>query len=173
MQQIYCHECNQETFFNKQLIGGEVRICLDKHRGIYDSNLKFIRPAPNLDYDSPFSDQPIKHEKDTFKERQEFASQKSKNYELNTKNYDPTTICFYCKDPTYVIEKDLKIDLKCNGCNGQGYYYDESKNSDFICEGCNGEGAIKKSVEKRSCKQEHFCFYSKGKFIKSDKVIQH
>lgn len=165
MQKITCHECNQETFFNKQLIGGEVRICLNEHKGIYDSNFKFIRPAPNLEYKSPFQEPQERpsYFKDKLQERQGRPS-----YVKDiSRNYDTSVICFYCKSATSLVEKDVKMDLKCNGCNGQGYYYDDVKNLDFVCDGCGGEGNISKKVEKRSCQRGHECFYSKNKFIKS------
>lgn len=159
MQQIFCHQCNRETSIKKQLIGGEIRSCSEGHEGIYNDRLQFVRPAPNLNYKSQYSN-PAPPKPTVVP--QQIISRNAKPI-----NYDINVLCSYCKGPTYIIQKDEKVDIDCGGCGGSGYYRDDDKVSDFVCIGCDGEGSIRKIGEKRSCAQNHLAFYSKGKFVHS------
>lgn len=157
MQEILCHQCSKTTKFSKQLIGGEVRSCDSGHRGIYDSNLKFIRPAiqPELPKQPP----PVPPVPTLI--NQDYYLPKN-----NKIKYDGI-LCFSCQEPTSIIENKSDFKVKCGGCKGSGYQYYGDKDQEFLCSGCDGDGFIVKKGEKRKCVKEHVAIYYKEKFVES------
>lgn len=153
MSNILCHQCKKPTSMTKQLIGGEMRSCSDGHKGLYNSKLEFVRPAPNLDYQPPPPPPPPP------------PPLPPPPYSIRQHN-DRGMACPICKEPTNLAETGTKINIKCAGCSGSGYYYDDSRNMELVCDGCDGDGQIEKIVDKRLCLNNHISFYKNGKFFK-------
>lgn len=162
MNNILCHECKKPTFMTKQLVGGEMRSCPDGHKGLYNSKLEFVRPAPVLDHQPPPPPPPPAAIAPVYQPRPFPTASHSMRQQG-----DINIICPSCKDPTNLAEARVKINIKCAGCNGSGYYYDDSRGMELICDGCDGDGKIEKTVDKRLCLNGHVCFYKNGKFFKA------